>query len=159
MFLILYSNNWPNFIIWLSLLLAILGNMCIANVCFPGRDVIIFEINFILLIKLFYYMTKKSRQKFKYLQKERWKKRGEKKLFHIFKRFSFAKNSPRPESAPFRISFKESCCNETNFFLFSFLFKPYLHLQVFLHFLHFQSGHLVITNTGKDLKISKHRFK
>ena len=74
MLLILYSNNWPNFIIWLSLLLAILGNMCIANACFPGRDVIIFEINLILLIKLFYYMTEKSRQKFKYLQKERWKK-------------------------------------------------------------------------------------
>ena len=84
MLLILYSNNWPNFIIWLSLLLAILGNMCIANACFPGRDVIIFEINLILLIKLFYYMTEKSRQKFKYLQKERWKKRGEKKLFSHF---------------------------------------------------------------------------
>ena len=30
MYLILYSINWPNFIDWLSLLLQILGNMCIA---------------------------------------------------------------------------------------------------------------------------------
>ena len=33
MFLILYSVNWPNFIVWLPLLLEILGNMCIAIVC------------------------------------------------------------------------------------------------------------------------------
>ena len=33
MFLMLYSINWPNFIVWLPLLLEILGNMCIAIVC------------------------------------------------------------------------------------------------------------------------------
>ena len=33
MFLILYSINRPNFIVWLPLLLEILGNMCIAIVC------------------------------------------------------------------------------------------------------------------------------
>ena len=32
MFLVLYSLNWPHFIAWLSLLLEILGNMCIAIV-------------------------------------------------------------------------------------------------------------------------------
>ena len=32
MFLVLYSINGPNFIVWLSLLLKILGNMCIAIV-------------------------------------------------------------------------------------------------------------------------------
>ena len=32
-FLTLYSINWSNFIDWLSLLLEILGNMCIAIVC------------------------------------------------------------------------------------------------------------------------------
>ena len=32
-FLMLYSINWPNLIAWLALLLAILGNMCIAIVC------------------------------------------------------------------------------------------------------------------------------
>ena len=33
MFLMLYSINWPNFIVWFALLLEILSNMCIANVC------------------------------------------------------------------------------------------------------------------------------
>ena len=33
MFLTLYSINLQNFIIWLSLLLEILGNMCIAIIC------------------------------------------------------------------------------------------------------------------------------
>ena len=38
-FLMLYSINRPNFIACLHLLLEILGNMCIAIVCFPGYDV------------------------------------------------------------------------------------------------------------------------
>ena len=29
MFFLLYSINWPNFIVWLLLLCEILGNMCI----------------------------------------------------------------------------------------------------------------------------------
>ena len=33
MFLMLYSINSPNFIVWLPLLLEIWGNMCIAIVC------------------------------------------------------------------------------------------------------------------------------
>ena len=33
MFFMLYSINRPNFILWLSFLLEILGNMCIAIVC------------------------------------------------------------------------------------------------------------------------------
>ena len=33
MFLMLHSINWPNFIVWLSLLLEILGNMRITIVC------------------------------------------------------------------------------------------------------------------------------
>ena len=44
MFLVLYSINWLNFIACLPLLLEILGNMCIAIVCFPGCD-INFQIN------------------------------------------------------------------------------------------------------------------
>ena len=31
MFLVLYFSYWPNFIVWLPLLLGILGNMCIAT--------------------------------------------------------------------------------------------------------------------------------
>ena len=45
MFLKLYSNNWSNFIVWLSLLCEILGNMCIAIAYFLDCDVISFEIN------------------------------------------------------------------------------------------------------------------
>ena len=33
MFLMLYSINLPNFVVWLPLLLEILGNMCITIVC------------------------------------------------------------------------------------------------------------------------------
>ena len=61
-FLMLYSK-WRNFIDWLSLLLEILGNMCIAVVCFPGCDVINFEINFIFLIKRFFSTWPKSQVK------------------------------------------------------------------------------------------------
>ena len=70
-FLMLHSINWPNFIVSLPFLLEILCNMCVAIVCFPGCDVINFEINLIFLIKLFWCMTKKSRQKLKYLEKEK----------------------------------------------------------------------------------------
>ena len=65
MFIILYSINWLNFLIWLPLLLKILGYICVAILCYPGCDVLKFEINLIFLIKLFFYMAKTSRQKFK----------------------------------------------------------------------------------------------
>ena len=71
MFHMLYSINWPNFIAWLPLLLEILVNTCIAIVCWPRCDVIDFQINLIYLMKPFSYMTKKSRQKFKYLDNEK----------------------------------------------------------------------------------------
>ena len=61
LFLILYSINWINFIIFLQ----VLGNMYIAIVCFSG-----FQISFIFLIKAFFYMTQKSRQKSKYFENE-----------------------------------------------------------------------------------------
>ena len=41
----LYSINRPNFIAWLSLLFEILGNICIAIICFPVCYYINFEIN------------------------------------------------------------------------------------------------------------------
>ena len=44
---------------------------CIAIISFPGCDVINFEINLICLIKPFFYKTKNSRQKFKYLENEK----------------------------------------------------------------------------------------
>ena len=55
----------------IALFLEILGNMCIATVCFPYCDTINFEINLVLLIKPFFYMTKRSGQKFKYLENEK----------------------------------------------------------------------------------------
>ena len=53
------------------LLLEIFGNMCIAIVFLPSYDVIDFEINLIILIKPFFYITKKSIQKRKYLEKKK----------------------------------------------------------------------------------------
>ena len=35
-FFVSYSINWPNFNVWLPLLLEILGNMCIIIICKPG---------------------------------------------------------------------------------------------------------------------------
>ena len=69
MFLMLYY--WSNFIVWLPLVLDILGNMCIAIVCFPGCDLINFEINLIFLIKQFFYRTKMLRLKFKDIENEK----------------------------------------------------------------------------------------
>ena len=51
MFLTLCSIIWPNFISLLPLLLEILGNMSLATVCYPGCDVMDFEINLIFLLE------------------------------------------------------------------------------------------------------------
>ena len=56
--LMLYSAKWPNFIIWLPLLLDILGNTCIATACFWGCDKINFETNFSFLFKPFLHDQK-----------------------------------------------------------------------------------------------------
>ena len=71
MFLMLFSIKWPNFINWLHLLLEILVNMCITIVCCPGCDAINIEINLIFFMKSFFYMTKKSRQNFKYIENKK----------------------------------------------------------------------------------------
>ena len=41
------------------------------SVCYPGCDVIKFELNLIFLIKPFRYMRKKSKQKLKYRGNEK----------------------------------------------------------------------------------------
>ena len=85
----------------MPLLLEIMGNMGLHLFNFPGCDVINFEINLIFLIKSFFYMTKKSRQKFKNFEKEKsfyvWNKT---RFLVILKRRSVAKSCFRPESAP-----------------------------------------------------------
>ena len=45
-FLMLYSINWPNFIVWLPLLLEIIRYYLYYNYLFPSCVVIYFEINF-----------------------------------------------------------------------------------------------------------------
>ena len=76
--------NWPNFFTWLSLLLEILGYMCIVIICCPVCDVIYFQINLSFLIKPFFYITKKSGQKCKYLKNEKSFKHEIKTIFHHF---------------------------------------------------------------------------
>ena len=68
-FLMLYSINWPNFVLLLHLLLKIFGSMCIVVICLAVCDVISLKLTF--LIKPFSYITKRPRQKFKYLKKEK----------------------------------------------------------------------------------------
>ena len=57
-FLVLYSINWPNFIVWLPLLLEILDNTCISIICCPVCDVRNFEINLDFLFKPIFCITK-----------------------------------------------------------------------------------------------------
>ena len=64
-------SHGPNFIVWLPFLLEILSNMCIWTICCPVCDAIKFEIYHSSLIKLFFYTTKKSGQKSKYLKNKK----------------------------------------------------------------------------------------
>ena len=77
MSLMLHFINRPDLIVWLPLLFQIFVSQYM-YCCFPGCDVINFGINLIFPIKPFFYMTKKSRQNFKYLEnknafKVKWK--------------------------------------------------------------------------------------
>ena len=103
--LMLYSVNWPSFIVWLPWLLEMLDNVCITIVCSPGCYFIKFEINLVFLIKLFCYMTKKSRQKFKYLKNENNFWDETKSIFNFqFSKLSIAKNCLRPRSVLLKVS-------------------------------------------------------
>ena len=64
----LYSINWPNFIVWLFSLLEILGHMCIAIICCSAYDVINFEINCSFHIKTLFYITQTLGKKCKNLK-------------------------------------------------------------------------------------------
>ena len=92
---------WRNSIAGLPLVLEILANISVTNVCFPGCDVINFEINLTFLIKPFLYTTKKSGQKFKYFDNEKDFKVKQKAFFIICIIFIIkdAKNCLRPETA------------------------------------------------------------
>lgn len=56
--LMLYLNNWSNFIAWLFLLFETLG-----NICFTVYDSLDFEINLSFLIRPFLSMAKKRQNK------------------------------------------------------------------------------------------------
>ena len=75
-----YSFSWPNFIFWFTLLLDILGNMCIVIISCPVSEVINFK------IKLFFYRTKKSGQKCKYFKNEKSFQHEMKNIFDYFSR-------------------------------------------------------------------------
>ena len=62
MLLMVHSINWPNFTVWLPLLLEILGNVCITIVCWLGYDVINFETNLIIPIKPFFIWPKNQKK-------------------------------------------------------------------------------------------------
>ena len=79
-----YLINRPSCIAWLLLLLEILVNMCIVVTCCPVCGVMNFEINLIFLIMLFFYITKTSGQKCKYLK---YKKSSQHKIKGIFYQF------------------------------------------------------------------------
>ena len=140
-----YSFNWPNFIVWLPLLLEILINICIAIVWEPDCDVTNFEINFVFLIKSFFFMTKKSRQKLIYLENEKSFWVEIKSIFHHFKGLSISKSCLRHESAPLRQFdlikiFKHQYISNkgTSFFFWYYSNVLYSHLNIFficrLHF-------------------------
>ena len=59
----LHSINWPNFNVWLPLLLEILGNMYIAIAYYPGCDVMDFEIKLIFLLEPFFLHAQKAMTK------------------------------------------------------------------------------------------------
>ena len=77
--------------------------MCIVIICCSVCNVINFEINLSLLIKPFFYITKKSIQKFKYFKNKKSFSHEIKSIFIIFKGFSVVRNCLRPESGRLRI--------------------------------------------------------
>ena len=83
-FLMLYSINWPNFIVWF-LYFSRHRAICVLQL-FVNQAVMskYFKLT-LFLIKLF-LLTKKSRQKFKYLENEKSSWGKTESIFHNFKR-------------------------------------------------------------------------
>ena len=96
-FILLYSINWPNFVVWLPLRCEILGNMCIAIVCKPGCDVMNFDANLIFLIKPVFLHDQKVVIKtlVPWERKEllRWNKNLQSIFHHFQKAFNQANNT------------------------------------------------------------------
>ena len=110
MFLMLHFIYWWNLFVWLPLNLYILGNMCIIVVGEPVSDVTKFEINFMFLIKSFWYITKMSRQKLKNHEDEKSFKGKINSIFHQFYRtFSCQKLSQIWQFAFKKL--EQTCCS------------------------------------------------
>ena len=96
--LMLYSTDWPNFIVWLPLLREILGNMCIEIVCFLGCDVINFP-SLSLYSSHFSTWPKSQNKNLNTLRMKRTFNVEWKAFFITFKKVSVARNYHRPESS------------------------------------------------------------
>ena len=70
--------------------------MCIIVIAFPGYGKINFEINLSFLITLFFYVTKKSGEKFEYFKNKK-----------SFKGLSVSRNCFRPERGPLKENGKQ----------------------------------------------------
>ena len=68
----------------MPLLLEILGNMCIAIVCYPGCDVMDFEINLIFLIELFFLHDQKVMTKNLNIMRKKRAFKVKQKSFSLF---------------------------------------------------------------------------
>ena len=82
LFLMLYSINWANLIVWLPLILEISGNLCILIVCYPVCDVVNFKITFAFLLTRF--RDQQSRAKIEIPQKRKEILRCNKKQLSSF---------------------------------------------------------------------------
>ena len=86
-FLTLYSINWPNFIIWSSFLLEVLGKMCIF-ICCPFCDVM--NLKLALVFWPSHFPTRpKAKQAFKCLKNVKRFLDEMKRIFHHFWRALF----------------------------------------------------------------------
>ena len=99
-FLTLYFFKWPISLPDCLYFLRHWVKMCIVIICCPVCDVINFEINHSFLIKLFFYINKKSAQKCKYFKNQKSFKHEIKSVFNDFKGLSIVRNCLRPESRP-----------------------------------------------------------
>ena len=66
-----YSINWPKFIVWLFLLYEILGNICLQLFVNQAVTSEILKLTLSFSSSRFFNMTKKSRQKFKYIENKK----------------------------------------------------------------------------------------
>ena len=91
-FIMLYSINWSNFILFHG----IKSHICIVIICFPGYDVI----NFVINASFLSTWPKMQDKDLHILKTKRASKMKQKGFFIICKGVSIARNCLRQESAP-----------------------------------------------------------